>query len=119
MMIENEKRLVVDVDGTLTIDVPNVPYGEKPVHTEMVTKLRRWKEGGWRIVLFTSRNMRTYQGDINLINRNTKPVLLEWLNKHAVPYDEVIMGKPWCGREGFYIDDKALRPAEFLLMEER
>ena len=23
------------------------------------------------------------------------------------------MGKPWCGTEGFYIDDKAVRPSEF------
>jgi capsule biosynthesis phosphatase len=24
------------------------------------------------------------------------------------------MAKPWCGFEGFYIDDKAIRPSEFI-----
>ncbi|HGX0587059.1 TPA: capsular biosynthesis protein, partial [Escherichia coli] len=28
-------------------------------------------------------------------------------------YDEVIVGKPWCGNKGFYVDDRALRPSEF------
>ena len=23
------------------------------------------------------------------------------------------MGKPWCGFDGFYVDDKAVRPNEF------
>ncbi|CDT98899.1 Capsular polysaccharide biosynthesis protein (fragment) [Vibrio coralliirubri] len=31
-----------------------------------------------------------------------------------MPYDEVIVGKPWCGHEGFYIDDRAIRPSEFV-----
>ncbi|EGR0135488.1 capsular biosynthesis protein, partial [Vibrio parahaemolyticus] len=25
----------------------------------------------------------------------------------------VLVGKPWCGHEGFYIDDRAIRPSEF------
>ena len=29
-------------------------------------------------------------------------------------YDEVIYGKPWPGPEGFYIDDRAIRPKEFI-----
>ena len=24
------------------------------------------------------------------------------------------MGKPWCGFEGFYVDDKAIRPNELV-----
>lgn len=27
--------------------------------------------------------------------------------------DEIIIGKPWCGYDGFYVDDKAIRPSEF------
>ena len=45
------------------------------------------------------------------------PNIKEWLNKHNVPYDEIIVGKPWCGENGFYIDDKALRPDEFLTLD--
>jgi capsule biosynthesis phosphatase len=57
--------------------------------------------------------MRTYNGNVGLINVNTLPIILEWLEKHDVPYDEIIVGKPWCGHEGFYVDDKAIRPSEF------
>ena len=45
---------------------------------------------------------------------NTLPVIIDWLDKHNVPYDEIYVGKPWCGFEGFYVDDKAIRPSEFV-----
>ena len=57
-------------------------------------------EKGTYIVLFTARNMRTFKGAIGLINKYTAPVVLEWLNKYNIPYDEIIFGKPW-GNEGF------------------
>jgi capsule biosynthesis phosphatase len=28
----------------------------------------------------------------------------------------VFVGKPWCGHEGFYVDDKTVRPDEFATM---
>jgi capsule biosynthesis phosphatase len=40
-----------------------------------------------------------------------------WLDRLAIPYDEIIVGKPWCGFEGFYVDDKAVRPDEFATLE--
>ena len=39
-----------------------------------------------------------------------------WLQKWEIPYDEVIYGKPYPGKEGFYVDDKTLRPDELLSM---
>jgi capsule biosynthesis phosphatase len=42
------------------------------------------------------------------------PVMIEWLRRHDVPYDELHIGKPWCGEDGFYVDDRAVRPSEFL-----
>lgn len=58
--------------------------------------------------------MRTYQGDIEKIEHNTLPIIVEWLDKHKVPYDDIVIGKPWCGYDGFYVDDKAIRPSEFV-----
>ena len=57
--------------------------------------------------------MRTYEGNVGKINIHTLPVIIEWLHTHKVPYDEIIVGKPWCGEDGFYIDDRAVRPSEF------
>jgi len=41
---------------------------------------------------------------------------MAWLERHEVPHDQVIVGKPWCGFEGFYVDDKTVRPSEFARM---
>ncbi len=57
--------------------------------------------------------MRTHQGNIGKINANTLPVIIEWLTKNNIPFDEIHIGKPWCGNGGFYVDDKAIRPNEF------
>ena len=57
--------------------------------------------------------MRTYDGNLGLINANTLPVVMRWLDENDIPYDEILMGKPWCGIDGFYVDDKAVRPNEF------
>ncbi|MFZ72581.1 capsular biosynthesis protein, partial [Escherichia coli] len=69
---------------------------------------------GFSIILNTSRNMNSYQNNIGLINKNTLPVIINWLDKNDIPYDEIYVGKPWCGHEGFYVDDKAIRPSEFV-----
>lgn len=110
------KKLVMDLDGTLTIDDPNLPYSERLPQLPVIEKLKEYKRNGFSIVISTARNMRTYEGEVGKINIHTLPVVLQWLDDHGVPYDEVIVGKPWCGKEGFYVDDKALRPDEFANM---
>lgn len=104
-----------DIDGTLCpIKKKEEEYMDLVPYREMVDKLRQYKEGGAKIVLFTSRNMNSYGGNIGLINANTAKVLLKWLEKWDIPYDEIIYGKPWPGHKGFYVDDRTVRPDEFL-----
>jgi len=110
------KKLVIDLDGTLTIDDPSVGYEDKLPNRELVAKLADYKRDGFEIIIATARNMRTHNGNIGKINALTLPTVLAWLDKHGVPYDEVHVGKPWCGSEGFYVDDKAIRPDEFTSM---
>lgn len=106
------KNIIIDLDGTLTIDA-NTSYPDKPVNKDVVEKLREYKSLGFNITILTSRNMRTYEGNVGKINIHTLPVIIEWLNRHNVPYDEIVLGKPWCGFDGFYVDDKSIRPSEF------
>lgn len=114
-MIQKEKCLVVDIDGTLCpIKPPGERYEDLLPYPDMVEQLRLYKRQGFHIILFTSRNMRTYEGNIGQILANTAPVLLEWLKKHDIPFDEIHFGKPWAGHGGFYVDDRAVRPSEFL-----
>lgn len=110
---------VFDIDGTLCpIKEKDQEYIDLVPYPEMVEKLKEYKAGGAKIVLFTSRNMNSYGGNIGLINANTAKVLLQWLDKWEIPYDEIIYGKPWPGKRGFYVDDRAVRPDEFLKYSE-
>jgi len=110
------KRLVIDLDGTLTLDEPGIPYDSKRPNDAVVAKLREYHRAGFAIVIATARNMRTHANNIGRINALTLPVVLDWLQRHDIPYDEVHVGKPWCGTEGFYVDDKAIRPSEFVAL---
>ncbi len=106
------KNLVIDLDNTLTIGETSDYENIKP-NNETIKTLIKYKEKGFNIVIFTSRNMRTYDGKIGKINKNTLPTILGWLEKYKIPFDEIIVGKPWCGHDGFYVDDKSIRPSEF------
>jgi len=109
------KRLVFDLDGTITIDDTNQPqYLSKLPNIEVIERIREYKSLGFEIIIMTARNMKTHNNSIGLINAKTLPIIIEWLKNHEVPYDEIHVGKPWCGTEGFYVDDKAIRPNEFL-----
>jgi capsule biosynthesis phosphatase len=114
-MIEAEKCLVLDVDGTLCrLKSKDQDYADLDPIPEMIEKVRGYKAAGFHIILSTARNMRTYDGNIGKINANTTKVLLEWLERHDIPFDELHVGKPWAGKGGFYVDDRAIRPSEFL-----
>ncbi len=117
-MIKNQKNLltfIVDIDGTLCpIKKADEQYENIIPHKNMVHRLHEYHKMGARIVLFTSRNMNTYDGNIGLINAHTAKILLSWLDKWQIPYDEIIYGKPWPGQHGFYVDDRSVRPDEFL-----
>ena len=104
-----------DIDGTLCpIKKKEEEYIDLVPYKAMVDKIREYKAKGAKIVLFTSRNMNSYGGNIGLINANTAKVILKWLEKWDIPYDEIIYGKPWPGHHGFYVDDRTVRPSEFL-----
>lgn len=107
------KRIIFDLDDTLSKTVNGDYINAQPV-MPVVEKLKEYKSLGFTIVISTSRNMRTYKGNLGEINKNTLPIIIEWLNKHHIPFDEIYMGKPWCGFEGFYVDDKAIRPNELV-----
>ncbi len=111
----DEYTFVCDIDGTLCpIKKQDEKYEDLVPYKNMLNKLKYYHDNGAKIVLFTSRNMKSYNGNIGLINKNTAKILLNWLDKWNIPYDEIIYGKPWPGKKGFYIDDRTIRPDEFL-----
>ncbi|HXJ43669.1 MAG TPA: hypothetical protein VNH18_30580 [Bryobacteraceae bacterium] len=116
-MVTEEKCIVLDLDGTLCpVKTADQEYEDLEPYGDMLAKLREYKEAGFHIILYTSRNMRTYGGNIGLITANTAKKTMAWLDRHGIPYDEIHFGKPWASRVGFYVDDRAVRPDEFLRM---
>ena len=99
-----KKKIVIDLDDTISI-TENGKYLESIPNLQVVEKLREYKELGYDIVIHSSRNMRTYNNNIGEINVHTLPVVIDFLNKYNIPYDQIIMGKPWPGYGGFYVDD--------------
>ena len=86
----SDYSFVFDIDGTICpIKKKDEKYEDLVPYKNVVEKMRYYKENGAKIILFTSRNMN-------------------------IPYDEIIYGKPWPGHKGFYVDDRTVRPDEFL-----
>jgi hydroxymethylpyrimidine pyrophosphatase-like HAD family hydrolase len=96
-VIHRERCIIIDVDGTLCAKKkPDESYDAVEPIPAVIERLREYKSSGFHVILATSRNMNTYDGNIGLITANTD------------------FGKPWAGKGGFYVDDKAVRPDEFL-----
>lgn len=112
-MITKRKVIVMDVDGTITLDKAAASYADAKPCWQVIEKLKQLKTSGYWIILNSSRNMRSYGGNIGLIIKHTAPALITWLERYEIPYDELHFGKPWCGHDGFYVDDRAIRPREF------
>jgi capsule biosynthesis phosphatase len=106
---------VFDLDGTICpVKGPEEDYADLRPFPEMLERMRFLHARGAKLVINTSRNMRSYEGNLGKINKHTASTLLPWLDKWGVPYDELYYGKPWAGHVGLYIDDRAVRPDEFL-----
>ena len=106
------RKIVLDIDGTISL-TSNGDYENAQVIQSTKAKLLAYQQQGFEIILYTSRNMRTYENNTGKINAKTTPVLIDWLEKNGIPFDELHIGKPWCGDQGFYVDDRAIRPDEF------
>jgi capsule biosynthesis phosphatase len=109
-----DKRVVFDIDGVICKKEPDLDYVDRVPHPEVVEARHEYNDLGYYIILYTARNMNTHEGRLGKINADTAKTLLQWLDKHDIPHDEIYYGKPWCGHEGFYVDDKAIRPSELL-----
>lgn len=125
----NMKRIVMDIDGTLTTECiclaqvagdeacalidsdPNYKYRYAEPNPNVIGHLKRDHDQEFEVVLYTVRNMHSYDNSLGKITAKTLPVFTERPERHGIPY-----GNPWCGSHGFYVNDKATRPDEFTSM---
>ena len=103
VLAENVKNYLIDIDGTITDDVPNeepermvtcVPY---PDALEIINK---WYDEGHIITFFTSRT------------EEHRRITEDWLQRHNFKYHGLLMGKPRGGNY-HWIDNHMVRATRF------
>lgn len=85
VLSEGVKNYLIDIDGTITEDVPNEQPERmatcKPFPDALKT-LNKWYDEGHLICFFTSRT------------ESHREVTEQWLKKHGFNYHSLLMGKP-------------------------
>ena len=100
-------RLCIDLDGTIcTNKTEGQTYKDVVPQPDTVSILKQLKQDGHYIIIYTARNMVTYNNNIGQIIANQAPVVIDWLKQYDIPYDELLFGKP---HADFFIDDKGVR----------
>ena len=93
-------------------------YANAQPITRSCRKLKEYHRQGFTIVINTSRNMRTPKAILALLIQKHVANYHRLVGTSAdIPYDELYVGKPWCGFED--VDDKAIRPDELVKFMQR
>jgi len=100
---EGVKNYLIDIDGTVTDDVPN----EEPERMatcepfpDALKTVNKWYDEGHQICFFTSR-----------VEEHRK-VTEEWLNKNGFKYHSLLMGKPRGGNY-HWIDNHIVKATRY------
>lgn len=107
------KVLCVDVDDTICF-TQNRDYERSVPNQIVINKLREARAKGWTIILHTARGQGRSNNRIALVADEVMDEIESFCERFDVPYDSIVLDKPLAIA---YIDDKAMRPDEFLKME--
>ncbi|NDB29352.1 phosphoheptose isomerase [archaeon] len=97
------KNYLIDIDGTITDDVPNEEPERMSVvlpYDGAVERLNKWYDKGNVITFFTSRT------------EDHRKITEEWLDKFGFKYHGLLMGKPRGGNY-HWIDNHIVRATKF------
>jgi len=97
------KNYLIDIDGTVTEDVPNEEperMGTVEPFPDALQILNKWFDEGHIITFFTSRT------------EDHREVTEMWLNKHGFKYHGLLMGKPRGGNY-HWIDNHMVKATRF------
>lgn len=104
--------LVVDLDKTLCTEKKSTEsYNEVKPISNLIDVLNICNNNGAEIIIESARNMLTQNNNESKVIKNIGLVTLKWLEDNNIQYNGIKFGKTMgtC-----YIDDKALRPKEFI-----
>lgn len=87
------RTLCVDIDRTIYVGDRPLDYENGSAVPGAVAALRKLRDDGWTIVLYTARHFNHWE------------VTRRWLDHAGVCYDQIVFGKP---PATYYIDDRAI-----------
>ncbi|MDR9400437.1 MAG: phosphoheptose isomerase [Psychroflexus sp.] len=103
LLPDDIKNYLIDIDGTITEDVPN----EEPermrtckAYPDALKTLNKWYDQGHRICFFTSRT------------EEHREITEEWLDNNGLKYHSLLMGKPRGGNY-HWIDNHLVRATRY------
>lgn len=108
----NNVVLVLDLDKTLcTKKQSNESYSEVLPKEDLADIINTLHNNGAEVIIESARNMLTQNNNEAKVIKNVGLTTLQWLSDNHIDYDGIKFGKTMgtC-----YIDDKALRPKEFI-----
>lgn len=97
------KNYLIDIDGTITEDVPNEHPERMSVvepYSNSVKMINKWYDKGHIITFFTSRT------------EDHREITENWLNKHGFKYQGLLMNKPRGGNY-HWIDNHIVRATRY------
>ena len=103
LLPEDIKNYLIDIDGTITDDIPNEePERMKtcPAYPDALKTLNKWYDDGHRICFFTSRT------------EEHREITENWLNENGFKYHSLLMGKPRGGNY-HWIDNHLVRATRY------
>ncbi len=114
-------RVCFDLDGTIAENkIGDETYEEVRPVEGAEEALNELADKGVYIIIHTARNMGTYNNNLGKIIKHQAPIVIKWLEKWNIPYDELLFGKP---NVDYFVDDKAVEfnddwpeVAQFLLI---
>ncbi|MBK9731213.1 MAG: phosphoheptose isomerase [Chitinophagaceae bacterium] len=104
VLVEEKKNFLIDIDGTITEDVPNeepermitaVPFADA------LETINKWYDEGHIIYFFSSRT------------ESLRAITEDWLNKHGFKYHGILLGKPRGGNY-HWIDNHIVRATRYI-----
>lgn len=110
--LTGKKLLVIDMDGTLTLQDTGMDYVNALPRQETIDKVNAlWLSGDWHVTIFTARGMQQFRGDLEKIEAFYRGITEAWLEKYRVYHDDLRFGKP---SADLYVDDKNWSINEFV-----
>lgn len=102
-------RFVIDIDDTILF-TENRDFENSVPNIQVIKKINQLYDEGWEIILYTARGAKSCK---TLEERIAKyeDVTKRWLEKNNVKYHDLVFGKM---NATVYVDDKAMRPDEFI-----